>query len=58
MPDIDGDACNRPRGVDWKTQVRSTMNVIRRLVERPRRRDRLGWWPYFGSFGDDFFSEE
>jgi hypothetical protein len=33
------------------------MNVLRRLVDR-NRGERLTWWAYFGSFGDDFFSDE
>jgi hypothetical protein len=31
---------------------------MRRLVAPAKRGSSSSWWAYFGSFGDDFFSEE
>lgn len=37
--------------------VRRLMNSLRRLAGLTEARTQ-GWWTYFGSFGDDFFSEQ
>jgi hypothetical protein len=48
-------ATGHSNGENMKQHIRG---ALRRLVGAPRAERRSERWAYFGSFGDDFFSDD